>query len=69
MRLPSNHPLCVSLCTFLQDQLICSTTYWFPVAEQVLNCLYALSEHPDQLSGDIIKAFATMAFKSKEQEK
>jgi condensin complex subunit 1 len=40
----------------------CRSKDWFPLAEQVINTIYALGEHPDQLCNDIIKNLTTQAF-------
>jgi condensin complex subunit 1 len=40
----------------------CRLKDWFPLAEQVINTIYALGEHPDVLCNQIIKNFARRAF-------
>ncbi|KAG9221591.1 hypothetical protein CCMSSC00406_0007230 [Pleurotus cornucopiae] len=35
---------------------------WFGLAEQIINTIYALSEHPDKLCSDIIKNLTRQAF-------
>ncbi len=38
---------------------------WFGMAEQALNTIYALGEHPDLLCSDIIKTLTRRAFQTK----
>ncbi|KAF4564796.1 Condensin complex subunit [Pleurotus pulmonarius] len=40
---------------------------WFGLAEQIINTIYALSEHPDKLCSDIIKNFTRSAFARQQQ--
>jgi condensin complex subunit 1 len=40
----------------------CRSKDWFPLAEQVINTIYALGEHPDQLCNDLVKNLTTQAF-------
>ncbi len=67
IRIDSNHPICSGLCNFLLDSNLLNSSYWFPVAEQVVSCLYSLAEHPDRLTGDLIKKFASLALDTKEK--
>ncbi|KAG7094848.1 hypothetical protein E1B28_005656 [Marasmius oreades] len=40
----------------------CRSKEWFGVAEQAINTIYALGEHPDRLCNDIIKKLTFRAF-------
>jgi condensin complex subunit 1 len=48
----------------LQDALEhdCRSKEWFGMAEQVINTIYALGEHPDVLCNDLIKKLTIKAF-------
>ncbi|KAJ1981931.1 condensin complex non-SMC subunit Cnd1 [Dimargaris xerosporica] len=52
-RLPRDHPICVQLQSILGDPI--QSLDWFPLAEQVVNTLYALSEQPDTICTEIIR--------------
>ncbi|CAG8519321.1 961_t:CDS:10 [Funneliformis caledonium] len=43
-------------------ELQTTSTEWFGVAEQAINTIYLLSEHPDVLCGDIIKRKASLVY-------
>ncbi|KAF9583373.1 Condensin complex subunit, partial [Lunasporangiospora selenospora] len=53
VRLPMDHPVFVKLRSLIDFTTISKN--WFAVAEQALNTIYLLGEHPDLLCGDIIK--------------
>ncbi|PFH48881.1 hypothetical protein AMATHDRAFT_64397 [Amanita thiersii Skay4041] len=46
----------------------CRSREWFGLAEQIINTVYALGEHPDAFCNDLIKKLTVRAF-SKPQEK
>ncbi|KAK3842793.1 MAG: armadillo-type protein [Linnemannia gamsii] len=53
VRLPMDHPIFLRLRNLIDTPS--TSKNWFAVAEQVLNTIYLLGEHPDSLCGDIIK--------------
>jgi condensin complex subunit 1 len=46
----------------------CRSKEWFPLAEQVINTVYALGDHPDALCDMIIKEFTRRAFRSRKTD-
>lgn len=40
----------------------CATREWFAVAEQAVNAIYALAEHPDEIASDIVRAMTANVF-------
>ncbi|KAK3804526.1 MAG: LOW QUALITY PROTEIN: non-SMC mitotic condensation complex subunit 1-domain-containing protein [Benniella sp.] len=54
VRLPMSHPIFVRLSNLIDYPT--TSKNWFAMAEQALNTIYLLGEHPDILCGDIIKA-------------
>jgi condensin complex subunit 1 len=40
----------------------CRSKEWFPLAEQALNTVYALGDHPDELCNELIKNLTRRAF-------
>lgn len=50
----------------LQDALEypCRSKHWFGMAEQAINTIYALGEHPDELCGKIIQNLTLRVFAS-----
>ncbi|CAG8544327.1 22071_t:CDS:10 [Dentiscutata erythropus] len=52
IRLPMSHPIFHRLKQMIEFQT--SSQEWFAVAEQVINAIYLLGEHPDILCGEII---------------
>ncbi|KAJ3100089.1 Condensin complex subunit [Physocladia obscura] len=59
-RLPMNDPIFTRLC---QLMLIPTKSYnWFGFAEQAINTIYFLSEHPDSLCGHILQIYADRIF-------
>jgi condensin complex subunit 1 len=40
----------------------CRSKEWFPLAEQALNTVYALGDHPDELCNELIKNLTRCAF-------
>lgn len=43
-------------------ELPCRSKDWFDLAEQAINTIYALGEHPDVLCNDLIKKLTVRAF-------
>lgn len=64
VRLPMDHPIFVRLSNLIDYPT--SSKTWFAMAEQVLNTIYLLGEHPDILCGDIIKARCKAIFNLQE---
>ncbi|ORY02109.1 hypothetical protein K493DRAFT_387433 [Basidiobolus meristosporus CBS 931.73] len=60
LRLPVTHPIFCKLEAFVQEHSISSE--WFTLAEQAINTIYLLCDHPDTLSGKIIKNKARATF-------
>jgi condensin complex subunit 1 len=46
----------------------CRSKDWFGMAEQAINTIYALGEHPDTLCNDLIKKLTIRAFSRKPKE-
>jgi condensin complex subunit 1 len=46
----------------------CRNKEWFPLAEQIINTIYALGDHPDALCDNIIKYFTRRAFQSRKKD-
>ncbi|EEB08034.1 condensin complex non-SMC subunit Cnd1 [Schizosaccharomyces japonicus yFS275] len=58
--LPNSHLICQKLA-----QLLCrpiDTDDWYALAEQAVDAIYAVSQHPDELSTEIINKFTGMVF-------
>ncbi|KAJ3010187.1 Condensin complex subunit [Thoreauomyces humboldtii] len=55
-RLPCDHPLFVRLKVLLLEPA--QTMEWFGFAEQAINAIYLLSEHPDTTCGDVLIHFS-----------
>ncbi|KAF9920846.1 Condensin complex subunit [Linnemannia zychae] len=64
VRLPMDHPIFVRLRSLIDTPT--TSKNWFAVAEQVLNTIYLLGEHPDGLCGDIIKTRCKSIFNLQE---
>ncbi|XP_061198116.1 condensin complex subunit 1-like [Saccostrea echinata] len=67
-RFPQNHDMFDRIQTLLINgvqQL--DNPYWIPFAEQAINVIYKLAEHPDIICGDIIKALAKEVIKAEKQ--
>jgi condensin complex subunit 1 len=45
----------------------CRSKEWFGMAEQAINTIYALGEHPDELCNDLIKNLTRRAFTRRPQ--
>ena len=60
MRLEMGNPIFQKLKDAVEWQ--CRFKDWFGMAEQAINTIYALGEHPDVLCGDIIKALTRRIF-------
>ncbi|KAF3918929.1 hypothetical protein ABW20_dc0106196 [Dactylellina cionopaga] len=52
-RLPNNHAVLVKLAAILEVPSACQD--WLGLAEQAVNAIYALSQHPDVLASEIIR--------------
>eukprot|EP01094_Clydonella_sp_ATCC50884_P012312 TRINITY_DN2231_c0_g1_i2.p1 TRINITY_DN2231_c0_g1~~TRINITY_DN2231_c0_g1_i2.p1 ORF type:complete len:1245 (+),score=332.82 TRINITY_DN2231_c0_g1_i2:437-3736(+) len=55
MRFPMNHPMFEKMTTVLKEKSA-STARWYPAAEQAINAIYLLAEHPDAICSDVIKS-------------
>ncbi|KAF9438398.1 Condensin complex subunit [Entomortierella beljakovae] len=64
IRLPMDHPIFVKLGNIIDHPT--TSENWFSVAEQALNTIYLLGEHPDTLCGDIIKSRCKTIFNLQE---
>ncbi|KAF9959343.1 Condensin complex subunit [Modicella reniformis] len=64
IRLPMEHPIFVRLSNLIDYPT--TSKNWFAMAEQILNTIYLLGEHPDILCGDIIKARCKAIFNLQE---
>ena len=53
----------------LQDAIEhpCRSKEWFGMAEQAINTIYALGDHPDELCNEVIKKLSRRAFTRKPQ--
>ncbi|KAI9330289.1 non-SMC mitotic condensation complex subunit 1-domain-containing protein [Obelidium mucronatum] len=61
-RLPMNDPIFTRLC---QLMLIPTKSYnWFGFAEQAVNTIFTLSEHPDSLCGHVLQVVAERIFQA-----
>ncbi|KAL0578388.1 condensin complex non-SMC subunit Cnd1 [Marasmius crinis-equi] len=60
LRLPMDHAVFRKLQEFIERP--CRIKDWFGVAEQAINTIYALGQHPDVLCNDIIKNLTRRAF-------
>lgn len=60
LRLPVEHPIFRKLQETIERP--CRKVDWFGLAEQIINTVYALSEHPDAFCNDIIKTLTIRAF-------
>ncbi|KAI9242455.1 MAG: armadillo-type protein [Podila humilis] len=66
LRLSMDHPIFTKLSNLIDHPT--TSKNWFAVAEQALNTIYLLGEHPDILCGDIIKARCKTIFNLQEDE-
>ncbi|KAF9029542.1 hypothetical protein BDZ89DRAFT_1065324 [Hymenopellis radicata] len=64
LRFDMNHYVFKTLRKFIL--LPCKSKEWFGVAEQIINTVYALGEHPDVFCNAIIKELTRMAFTPRE---
>ncbi|CCG81842.1 Condensin complex subunit 1 [Taphrina deformans PYCC 5710] len=60
-KLPNDHGIFTKLCEIITTY--CSSKEWFGVAEQALNAIYALAEHPDTICSTTIKQMARQVFR------
>ncbi|KAF9269363.1 hypothetical protein L218DRAFT_1072228 [Marasmius fiardii PR-910] len=60
LRLPMDNPVFRKLQEVIERP--CRSKEWFGVAEQAINTIYALGEHPDRLCNDIVKKLTVRAF-------
>ncbi|KAF9428681.1 Condensin complex subunit [Podila epigama] len=68
VRLNMEHPVFVKLGNLIDHPTTSKNWQVFAVAEQALNTIYLLGEHPDVLCGDIIKARCKAIFNLQEDE-
>ena len=54
MRFQMSHPMFAKLVSVLEDDSSCLLR-WFPAAEQTLNAIYLLAEHPDAICTAVIR--------------
>ncbi|ORX43125.1 condensin complex subunit 1 [Piromyces finnis] len=59
-RLPMSHPIFKRMLELLQEPT--KSNHWYSVAEQVINTIYLLSEHPDLLCGGLIQKMSKKIF-------
>jgi condensin complex subunit 1 len=59
-RLPMNHPTCERIMDLLGEPS--SSLHWFGMAEQGINAIYSIAEHPDVLCGELIKKLTDRVF-------
>jgi condensin complex subunit 1 len=59
-RLPMNHPTCERIIALVTEPS--SSLHWFGMAEQGINAIYSISEHPDVLCGELIKKLTDRVF-------
>jgi len=59
-RLPMSHPIFKRMLELLQEPT--KSNHWYSVAEQVINTIYLLSEHPDILCGGLIQTMTKKIF-------
>ncbi|KAI8901190.1 non-SMC mitotic condensation complex subunit 1-domain-containing protein [Globomyces pollinis-pini] len=59
-RLPLDHPTCERVYKLLLEPT--ESLEWFSFAEQGINALYVMSEHPDKICGHVIKQLARRVF-------
>jgi condensin complex subunit 1 len=59
-RLSMQHPTCERIISLLENPS--DSLHWFSMAEQGINALYCISEHPDILCGNLIKVLADRIF-------
>lgn len=62
-KLPNDHGVFVRLCDVITTY--CPSKEWFGVAEQALNAIYALAEHPDEVCSTMIKSMTKKLFQTK----
>ncbi|CAO3624953.1 unnamed protein product [Cunninghamella blakesleeana] len=62
-RLPMSHPIFSRLKGMIENPS--SSMEWFSMAEQAINAIYLLGNHPDNLCGEIIKIKSNEIFKDK----
>ncbi|KAF8524318.1 non-SMC mitotic condensation complex subunit 1-domain-containing protein [Hysterangium stoloniferum] len=60
VRLPMDSPIFRKLQDMIEHP--CRSKDWFGMAEQAINTIYLLGEHPDQLCNDLIKNLTRRAF-------
>ncbi|KAI9593024.1 armadillo-type protein [Syncephalis fuscata] len=62
VRFPKDHAIFRRLKELIETP--CTSSEWFPVAEQAINAIYLLSEHPDEICTDMLRTKAGAIFKS-----
>jgi condensin complex subunit 1 len=63
LRLENTNPIFERLLEYIQRP--CRAVDWFGMAEQAVNTIYALAEHPDRLCSTLIKKLTQQAFARK----
>ncbi|KAJ3394219.1 Condensin complex subunit [Lobulomyces angularis] len=60
-RMPTTHPLFARLCDLMLE--VRNQVYsWFSFAQEAVNVIYTLSEHPDVIMGEVIKKLSSSVF-------
>ncbi|PIK49362.1 putative condensin complex subunit 1 [Apostichopus japonicus] len=68
LRFPSDHGMFSRLADILVNGILkTSDNHWIPLAEQALKVIFLLSEHPEVITGDIIKRLAKGIIAKKEE--
>ncbi|KAJ3326051.1 Condensin complex subunit [Boothiomyces sp. JEL0866] len=65
-RMQMDHPTCERIVTLILSNT--NSKNWFSFAEQGINALYTISEHPDKLSTKMINELSNRVFAEKPQE-
>ncbi|XP_071805504.1 condensin complex subunit 1-like [Asterias amurensis] len=64
-RFPADHQIFTRLSTILITGVSdLEKVHWLPLAEQAVNTIYRLAEHPDTVCGDIVKKLAAAIIKA-----
>lgn len=59
-KLPNSHGIFICLCQVISTQH--NSMEWFGVAEQALNAIYVLAEHPDEICSETIRSMTRRVF-------
>ncbi|KAI8500241.1 meiotic chromosome condensation [Branchiostoma belcheri] len=69
LRFPADHDMFTGLAEILVKGVEnVSNPYWIPLMEQGLNVVYRLSENPDVVIGNVIKAVTTVVLQARDAE-